>query len=159
MFERNSGVARALRRLVAQGAPPLLPTVVTNSLEALKQMAASGVGIVLLCPHSAQQELQDGRGGPPKGGVLIPRRSGPARSDSGRQRAADHQAEIPSARSGDSRRRSDFVEAAHNLTRIYASLRKRMFQFVETFQRPRRGGHRTVADRPHVSEGALSALL
>jgi DNA-binding transcriptional LysR family regulator len=60
-FERNSGVGRVLRRLAAQGGPAVRPTLVTNSLEALKQMAASGAGIALLCPHAAQREIQEGR--------------------------------------------------------------------------------------------------
>jgi DNA-binding transcriptional LysR family regulator len=59
-FERNSGVGRALRRLAGPGIAPVRPTLVTNSLEALKQMAASGAGIALLCPHSTQREVQQG---------------------------------------------------------------------------------------------------
>jgi DNA-binding transcriptional LysR family regulator len=60
-FERNSGVGRCLQRVAAQGIRASGPTLVTNSLEALKQMAASGVGVALLCPHSAEKELRAGQ--------------------------------------------------------------------------------------------------
>jgi DNA-binding transcriptional LysR family regulator len=60
-FERNSGVGRSLQRVAAQGIRPARPTLVTNSLEALKQMAASGAGIALLCPHAAEKELREGQ--------------------------------------------------------------------------------------------------
>jgi DNA-binding transcriptional LysR family regulator len=60
-FERNSGVGRSLQRLVAQGAPPLHPTMVTNSLHALRMLAESGAGVALVCPHSVQNELTQRR--------------------------------------------------------------------------------------------------
>jgi len=59
-FERNSGIGRTLQRLALHGTA-VQPTLVTNSLEALKQMAATGVGIALLCPHSAQYEMDRGQ--------------------------------------------------------------------------------------------------
>jgi DNA-binding transcriptional LysR family regulator len=60
-FERNSGIGRALQKLAARGAAPIRPTLITNSLEALKQMAATGTGIALLCRHSIQREIEQGQ--------------------------------------------------------------------------------------------------
>ncbi len=60
-FERNSGVGRTLQRLAAEGVRAGRSILVTNSLEALKQMAASGAGIALLCPHSIEAELREKR--------------------------------------------------------------------------------------------------
>ncbi len=60
-FERNSGVGRTLQRLVAGGAPALSPSLVTNSLHALRRLAESGAGVALVCPHSIQDEIRGGR--------------------------------------------------------------------------------------------------
>jgi DNA-binding transcriptional LysR family regulator len=59
-FERNSGVGRALLRLAGEGAA-LRPTLVTNSLEALKALAERGNGICLACPHAVQNEIRERR--------------------------------------------------------------------------------------------------
>jgi DNA-binding transcriptional LysR family regulator len=60
-FERNSGVGRALQRLAAGGAPAVVPSLVTNSLHALRRLAESGAGVALVCPHSIEIEIQAGR--------------------------------------------------------------------------------------------------
>lgn len=60
-FERNSGVGRTLQRLTAGGAAAISPTLVTNSLHALRRLAESGAGVALLCPHSIQDEIREGR--------------------------------------------------------------------------------------------------
>ena len=60
-FERNSGVGRTLQRLAAQGERPGQLTLVTNSLEALKNMAGSGAGVALLCPHSVAADIRENR--------------------------------------------------------------------------------------------------
>ncbi len=59
-FERNSGVGRALQRLAARGAPAVHPMLVTDSLHALKQLAACGAGVALVCPHSVRMEVGQG---------------------------------------------------------------------------------------------------
>ena len=60
-FERNSGVGRTLQRLTAGEAPPINLALVTNSLHALRRLAESGAGVALLCPHSIQDEIREGR--------------------------------------------------------------------------------------------------
>ncbi|MEJ1975799.1 MAG: LysR family transcriptional regulator [Acetobacteraceae bacterium] len=60
-FERNSGVGRTLQRLAARGAPTIQPTLVTNSLHALRMLAECGAGVALICPHSVEDELRQNR--------------------------------------------------------------------------------------------------
>ena len=60
-FERNSGVGRTLQRLAAGGAPAIVPSLVTNSLHALRRLAESGAGVALVCPHSIDVEIHAGR--------------------------------------------------------------------------------------------------
>lgn len=59
-FERNSGVGRVLQKIAKKDATPLSATLVTNSLEALKQFCSSGSRASILCVHSVQSELADG---------------------------------------------------------------------------------------------------
>jgi DNA-binding transcriptional LysR family regulator len=60
-FERNSGVGRTLQRLAAGEAPAITLALVTNSLHALRRLAESGAGVALVCPHSIQDEIREGR--------------------------------------------------------------------------------------------------
>lgn len=59
-FERNSGVGRVLQKISKRDGFALTATLVTNSLEALKQFCSSDNRISLLCVHSVQAELRDG---------------------------------------------------------------------------------------------------
>jgi DNA-binding transcriptional LysR family regulator len=59
-FERNSGVGRALQRLVGKGVAPRL-ALVTNSLDALKALAEGANGICVSCPHAVQKEIDERR--------------------------------------------------------------------------------------------------
>jgi DNA-binding transcriptional LysR family regulator len=60
-FERNSGVGRVLQKIGKREGISLTTTLVTNSLEALKQFCASEGRISLLCLHSVRSELDAGR--------------------------------------------------------------------------------------------------
>jgi DNA-binding transcriptional LysR family regulator len=60
-FERNSGVGRVLQKIAKKDGTPLIATLVTNSLEALKQFCASGNRASILCVHSVQSELASGQ--------------------------------------------------------------------------------------------------
>lgn len=59
-FERNSGVGRVLQKISKRDGVPLTATLVTNSLEALKQFCATDRRISILCVHSIQAELRSG---------------------------------------------------------------------------------------------------
>ncbi|TCR70665.1 DNA-binding transcriptional LysR family regulator [Bosea sp. BK604] len=60
-FERNSGVGRVLQKIAKKDGTPLTATLVTNSLDALKQFCASGRRASILCVHSVQSELASGQ--------------------------------------------------------------------------------------------------
>lgn len=60
-FERNSGVGRVLQKIAKKDDTPVTATLVTNSLEALKQFCSSGSRASILCVHSVQSELASGQ--------------------------------------------------------------------------------------------------
>jgi DNA-binding transcriptional LysR family regulator len=59
-FERNSGVARTLRRHSARSGVEMTTVLTTNSLAALRRFCTNDIAVSIVCPYSVQEDITRG---------------------------------------------------------------------------------------------------